>query len=82
MVKLVTDSVSDLPSEVVKDMGMTVIPLNGHFGTEAYKDGVELSTEEFYHKLETSSTLPTTSAPAPGLLAEVFDKLAQELMKF
>lgn len=78
MVKLVTDSVSDLPSEVVKDMGMTVIPLNGHFGTEAYKDGVELSTEEFYHKLETSSTLPTTSAPAPGLLAEVFDKLAQE----
>ena len=78
MVKVVTDSVSDLPSEVVEDMGITVIPLNVHFGTELYKDGVELTAEEFYHKLENSSTLPTTSAPGPGFFAEVFDKLAEE----
>ena len=78
MVKVVTDSVSDLPSEVVEDMGITVIPLNVHFGTELYKDGVELTAEEFYHKLENSLTLPTTSAPGPGFFAEVFDKLAEE----
>lgn len=78
MVKLVTDSVSDLPPEVAKKMGITVIPLNVHFGVEAYKDGVELSPDEFYHKLETASTLPTTSAPAPGVFAGVFDRLAEE----
>ena len=78
MVKVVTDSVSDLPPDVVKDLGITVIPLNVHFGTQAYKDGVELSPKEFYRKLETCSTLPTTSAPAPGLFAEVFDRLAEE----
>ena len=78
MVKLVTDSVSDLPPEVAKDMGITVVPLNVHFGTETYKDGVELTAEEFYHKLENSSALPTTSAPGPGLFAEVFDKLAEK----
>ena len=67
MVKVVTDSVSDLPNDVAKEMGIAIVPLYVHFGSEAYKDGVDLSTEEFYHKLEASSTLPTTSAPAPGI---------------
>ncbi|HEX76309.1 MAG TPA: DegV family protein [Dehalococcoidia bacterium] len=78
MVNLVTDSVSDLPPEVAKDMGITVIPLNVHFGTETYEDGIELTSDEFYHKLEGSSTLPTTSAPSAGLFAEVFDRLAEK----
>jgi DegV family protein with EDD domain len=76
MVKLVTDSVSDIPPELVKDLGITVIPLHVQFGSETYKDRVDLTPEEFYHKLENSHTLPTTSAPAPGLFAEVFDNLA------
>ncbi len=76
MVKLVTDSVSDLPPEVAKDLGITVIPLNVQFGGNSYKDRVDLTAEDFYQKLESSSTLPTTSAPGPGLFAEVFDDLA------
>lgn len=78
MVKIVTDSVSDLPAEVAEEMAITVIPLNVHFDTEAYKDRVELTAEEFYHKLENSSTLPKTSAPSPGLFAKVFDELAEK----
>jgi DegV family protein with EDD domain len=76
MVKLVTDSVADLPPEITKDLGITVIPLNVHFGTETYKDRVELTVEDFYQKLESGPTLPTTSAPGPGVFAEVFDDLA------
>jgi DegV family protein with EDD domain len=76
MVKLVTDSVSDLPPEVVKDLGITVIPLHVQFGSDTYRDRVDLTAEDFYHKLENSHTLPTTSAPGPGLFAEVFDNLA------
>jgi DegV family protein with EDD domain len=78
MVKIVTDSVSDLPPRIAKDLGITVIPLNVHFGTETYKDGVDLTAEEFYRKLENSSTLPKTSTPSAGLFAEIFDKLAEE----
>ena len=78
MVKLVTDSVADLPFEVAEELGITVVPLNVHFGNETYKDGVELSSEAFYHKLEESVNLPTTSAPPPGAFAEVFDTLAHE----
>lgn len=76
MVKLVTDSVADLPPEITKDLGITVIPLNVHFGTETYKDRVELTAEDFYQKLESGPTLPTTSAPGPGVFAAVFDELA------
>jgi len=76
MVGLVTDSASDLTSEIAKDLNITVVPLYVQFGVETYKDRVDLSSEEFYHKLEHSSTLPSTSAPSPGMFAEVFDGLA------
>ncbi len=76
MVKLVTDSASDLPSEVAKELEITVVPLHIQFGRETYKDRVDLSPEEFYGKLEHSSVLPTTAAPSPGMFAEVFDDLA------
>jgi len=50
-VKIVTDSVADLPSLVAEELGITVIPLNVCFGTEVYRDGVDLTAEQFYDKL-------------------------------
>jgi DegV family protein with EDD domain len=78
VVKIVTDSTSDLTSETAKKLGITVVPLNVHIGTETYRDGVDLTTEDFYRKLSQARDLPTTSAPAPGTFAEVYDKLAKE----
>jgi DegV family protein with EDD domain len=81
-VKIVTDSTSDLMPETASELGITIVPLNVHFGTEigteTYRDGVDLKAEDFYRRLEQSKTLPTTSAPAPGTFAEVYDKLAKE----
>ena len=76
MVKLVTDSASDLPAEVAKELGITVVPLHIQFGDQTYKDRVDLSAEEFYGRLEHSSVLPKTAAPSPGMFAEVFDTLS------
>lgn len=75
-VKIVTDSTCDLPRRVAEDLGITVIPVNVHFGDEVYKDGVELSTAEFYRKLQTNSVLPKTSVPSPGIFREVYQMLA------
>jgi len=77
-VKIVTDSVSDLPPQVVKELGITVVPLNVRFGTEVYRDGIDLTSEQFYHRLEHDETLPVTSVPAPATFAEAYDKLAEE----
>ena len=76
MVKLVTDSVSDIPPEVVRELEIAVVPLYVHFGQETYKDRVDLSTEDFYQKLDHDASFPSTSAPSPGFFAEVFDDLA------
>jgi len=77
-IKIVTDSTSDLPAEVVRELGITVVPALVQFGDRVYRDGVDLSTEEFYRKLQINSVLPRTSAPSPGTFREVYSQLAQE----
>ncbi len=77
-VKIVTDSLADIPSEVAQELGITIIPVNVLFGTESYRDGVDLTTDQFYDKLVRSKTLPTTSVPPPGAFVEVYDRVAQE----
>ena len=78
MVKIVTDSCSDITPQLAREFGISVVPLYVQFGDETYRDNVDLSTEEFYHKLETSKTLPTTSTVTPVSFAELFTKLAEE----
>jgi len=78
VVKIVTDSVADLPSQVVSELGITVVPLNVRFGTEVYRDGIDLTAEQFYGKLVHSKVLPVTSVPSPGSFAGIYDKLAEE----
>jgi len=77
-VKIVTDSVSDLPPKIVEELGITVVPLNVRFGDEVYRDGVDLTAEQFYERLINSQTLPVTSVPTPAAFAGAYDKLAEE----
>lgn len=77
-VRIVTDSVADLPPEVVEELGITVIPLVLRFGAETYRDGVDLTPDQFYQKLKTSRSFPATSVPPPDAYAEAYDKLAEE----
>jgi DegV family protein with EDD domain len=77
-VKVVTDSVADLPPEVAQELGITVIPLVLRFGAETYRDGVDLTPDQFYQKLKTSRAFPATSVPPPDTYAEAYDRLAEE----
>jgi DegV family protein with EDD domain len=77
-VRIVTDSSSDIPAEVAQELGITVIPLYIRFGDEVYRDGVDISTDQFYDKLAHSRILPKTSTPSPGDFAEIYNQLAAE----
>ena len=77
-VRVVTDSTSDLPPEVVEDLGIVVVPLHIHFGEETYEDGVTISKDEFYRRLTTEDILPKTSAPSAGSFTEAYEALAVE----
>jgi DegV family protein with EDD domain len=72
MIKIVTDSTAYLPEEIVRQHDICVVPLYVHFGTEAFREGVELSNEEFYRRLKEAPELPTTSQPSAGEFHEVF----------
>lgn len=78
MVKIVTDSTSDLTHEIASTLGITVVPLYVNLGGVTYRDNIDLTTEDFYQKLGQSDTLPTTSSPSPGSFTEVYDRLAAE----
>jgi DegV family protein with EDD domain len=77
-VKIVTDSLGDIPAEVAKELGITIIPLNVLFGEEVYRDGVDLTTDQFYQKLAESQVAPTTQIDSLEVFVQTFDKLAEE----
>lgn len=74
MVHIITDSTCDIMKEEQEKMGITVLSLIVNFGEEMYKDGVEMTRQEFYDKLEKAQTLPTTSQINPAEFEEVFQK--------
>ena len=77
-VKIVTDSTSDITGELAQELGITVVPLTVSFGHESFLDRVDISTDEFYRRLEKESIFPTTTQPAPGVFADIYNKLAGE----
>ncbi len=75
-VQVVTDSTADLPPELVQDLGITVVPLQVIFGDEAYRDGVDLTSEEFFRRLPEAPELPRTSQPSVGAFLQTYEEVA------
>ncbi|HEY49292.1 MAG TPA: DegV family protein [Dehalococcoidia bacterium] len=77
-VKVVTDSTFDIPVELAQELGISVIPLYVVFGDKSYRDGVDISKDEFYDMLIHGSVHPSTSVPSPQDFAETYNKIADE----
>jgi DegV family protein with EDD domain len=77
-VSVVTDSTADLPPGIARDLGITVVPAQIQFGREVFLDGVDLSNEEFYRRLQSNRVLPKTSPPSIGTFSEVYRRLSEE----
>lgn len=71
-VAVVADSSISLPAEMLQRWGITVAPLEIHFGDRVYRDGVDLDSPTFYHMLTLADRPPTTSAPKPASFLEAF----------
>ena len=75
-VKIVTDSSSDIPPEIARELDITIVPLSLRFGAQTYRDGIDIMPEEFYRRLVDEPVHPATAAMSPGDFAGVYDKLA------
>lgn len=78
VVKIVTDSSADLPSQLAQELGITVVPLYVRFGEEVYRDRVDISENEFYQRLQHDLIHPSTTQPTPHDFADVYQKLSKE----
>ncbi len=78
MVKIVTDSTSDITPEMAHELGVTVAPLWVNFGGESYRDRLDIQPAELFYRLAKDKVFPTTGAPPAGAFAEAYDKLAEE----
>ncbi|MFC1910528.1 DegV family protein [Chloroflexota bacterium] len=76
-VQVLTDSLGDIPSKVAEDLGITIVPINVIFGDDVYRDGVDITTDQFYQKLTASKILPKTAVPPIGTFVEAYDRLAE-----
>jgi len=72
-VQIITDSTCDLLPEDIARLGVTVVPLTVHFEDASYRDGVDITKEQFYEKLEASAQLPSTSMVPPGEFVQAFE---------
>jgi len=72
---IVLDSTADFPEAPQRFANWRVVPLYVRFGTQSFKDYVELSPHDFYARLRTADELPTTSQPTPGDFLETYREL-------
>jgi len=77
-IQIITDSMIDLPKEIIEKHSIIVIPLTIIFGDKEYRDGVDLTNLQFYEKLSQSEELPKTSQISPNTFIEVFKKVLNE----
>lgn len=73
-IKIVTDSTSDIPKELIDFYNIDVVPLTVNFKDKSYLDKIEIDTNEFYSKLKECDKLPTTSQASPSLVYDVINK--------
>lgn len=77
-VAVVVDSTSDIPADIRADLGITVVPLLILFGNDQYRDGIDLSNDEFYARLVEGAVHPTSSQPSAGDFADAYERLAKD----
>jgi len=77
-IRIVTDSTCDLPEQTVSRHKISVIPLHINQGVNSFRDGVDLSREEFYTQLPEYKPAPSTAAPSPEVFRQQFEQLADE----
>ena len=78
MIKIICDSMSDVPKEIIEKYGVEIIPLTVIFNGVEYMDGIDITHSQFYKMLRESESMPKTSQITYAQFKEVFEKYKDE----
>ena len=76
-IQVVTDSTSDIPADLINELGIRVVPIYVRFGDKTYRDGLDITPGEFYPKLLSSKFHPATSQPSPQDFSTVYKEYSE-----
>ncbi len=76
-IALVTDTTAYIPDELLLKYDIHTIPLSVVFGDDSFREGIDITTEDFYDRVRTEKTLPTTSQPPIGMFMELYEGLSE-----
>jgi DegV family protein with EDD domain len=76
-VAIVIDSTAFMPRPLLDSYGISVVPNLVHWGTESYRDGVDIQPSEFFERLKTDPVMPTTSVASVGEVRDVYARAAE-----
>lgn len=74
MIEIITDSTCDLTPAMANELGVRVLPLTVQFGEESFRDGLDITNADFYERLRSAQTLPTTSQINPDAFVSAFQE--------
>lgn len=74
-IAIVTDSAASIPEELAKEAELEIVPMGVQINSKMYREGIDISKEEFYAQLDTADMV-STSQPSPGDFLEVYERVA------
>jgi DegV family protein with EDD domain len=77
MLKIVMDGAGDIPNDWITDYDVQIIPINIHFENKMFRQGIDLSNEDFYQIADASGVIPKTSQPTPQQFVEFYNQIAR-----
>ncbi len=75
MVRIFADTLSSIPTEEARSLGIAYLPQLIIFGDQTFRDDNEITPQQFIEKLSSSNVMPKTAAPQPILYNPYFDEL-------
>ena len=77
-IRIVTDSASDLPSQLAEQWHIIVLPCYVVIDDRSYRDGLDITSEEFYRRLSSEERIPTTAQPTAADFQSVYEDLLEQ----
>ena len=77
MLRIVMDSAGDLPEEWINEYQIEIIPIHVHMGDQAYREKVDLSSDQFYSWVTRTGKIPKTSQPTPQQYIDFYQGFAE-----
>jgi len=77
-IAIVTDTACNFTPESAEKNGIHLLPIEITFGDKTYKDGFDITTQEFYELMESSDIIPSTAQPKPIDVYQLYEKLSHD----